>query len=179
MADHSAEPNGDIGITQESKFDAFGNIVSMNVGATTKNYSYYTNTNRVKNVDGSATNSYVYDQIGNITSSAPKSINALTYDPFVNRTKTSTMSNSNQMQMGYDGTERRVYKKDVTGAVVREQLYLYDGASPVIEKDKSGATTEYVYGASGIFAVKSAATKTHLPSPVIQLLLVIKLQEIH
>jgi hypothetical protein len=47
----------------------------------------------------------------------PKSINSLIYDPFVNRTKTITMSGGNNMNFSYDGTERRIYKKDVVNSV--------------------------------------------------------------
>jgi hypothetical protein len=51
-------------------------------------------------------NYYTYDNIGNVTASVPKSVNSLTYDPFVNRTKTITMSGGNNMNFSYDGTAR-------------------------------------------------------------------------
>jgi hypothetical protein len=123
VADHSANANGDMGVGQENKYDANGNFWSVKVGSVTKNYAYYTNTNRVQNTDGSG-NDYTYDNIGNVTASVPKSINSLTYDPFVNRTKTITMSGGNNMNFSYDGTERRVYKKDIVNSVTTEIRYL-------------------------------------------------------
>ncbi|MBX7152057.1 hypothetical protein K1X84_10480 [bacterium] len=126
VADHSSNVNGDIGVGEEMRYDANGNITKMKVNTATKTYAYYTNTNKVQNVDGSG-NDYVYDAIGNITQSIPKSINALTYDPFVNRTKTISMSSGNSMNMSYDGTERRVYRKDIVSGVTTEVLCLHDG----------------------------------------------------
>ncbi|MBX7152053.1 hypothetical protein K1X84_10460 [bacterium] len=161
VADHSSNPNGDIGVGEEMRYDANGNITKMKVNSTTKTYAYYTNTNKVQNVDGSG-NDYVYDQIGNITQSIPKSINALTYDPFVNRTKTVSMSSGNSMNMSYDGTERRVYRKDIVSGVTTEVLYLHDGMNAIIEKDKNGNSTEYVYGPTGIIFIKTATQTNYV-----------------
>jgi hypothetical protein len=122
-ADHSTNANGDMGVGQENKYDANGNFWSVEVGSVTKNYAYYTNTNRVQNTDGSG-NDYTYDNIGNVTASVPKSINSLIYDPFVNRTKTITMSSGNNMNFSYDGTERRIYKKDVVNSVSTDYVFI-------------------------------------------------------
>ncbi len=114
-------------------------------------------------------NDYVYDNIGNVTQSVPKSINSLTYDPFVNRTKTITMSSGNNMNFSYDGTERRVYKKDVVGSTTTEILYLHDGMNAIVERNKTGTPTEYIYGPTGIIAIKTTTSmhyvlKDHLGS---------------
>ncbi|MBX7152060.1 RHS repeat-associated core domain-containing protein [bacterium] len=79
------------------------------------------------------------------------------------------MANSNQMQMNYDGTERRVYKKDIVSGVTTEVLYLHDGMNAIVEKDKNGNSTEYVYGPTGIIFIKTATQtnfvlKDHLGS---------------
>ncbi|HNJ71127.1 MAG TPA: RHS repeat-associated core domain-containing protein, partial [bacterium] len=167
VADNSVSSNWDMGVGQETVFDANGNIVKMKYGALAKTYAYYTGTNKIKNTDGSG-NDYVYDNIGNVTKSTPKTIDSLFYDPFINRTKQISKSTS-KMTFQYDGTERRVYKKDSTSAISREFLYLYDGLNAVAVKRKGGGTTEYVYGPTGLIASNINGTwyfvlKDHLGS---------------
>ncbi|MBX7152055.1 RHS repeat-associated core domain-containing protein [bacterium] len=73
------------------------------------------------------------------------------------------------MNMSYDGTERRVYRKDIVSGVTTEVLYLHDGMNAIVEKDKNGNSTEYVYGPTGIIFIKTATQtnfvlKDHLGS---------------
>jgi RHS repeat-associated protein len=92
----------------------------------------------------------------------PKSINSLTYDPFVNRTKTITMSGGNNMNFSYDGTERRVYKKDIVNSVTTEILYLHDGMNAIVERNKTGTPTEYIHGPTGIIAIKTTSSMNYV-----------------
>ncbi|HMW32522.1 MAG TPA: RHS repeat-associated core domain-containing protein [bacterium] len=105
---------------------------------------------------------------GNITSSSPKGIGTLTYDPFIHRTRTIAIGASS-MNFQYDGTERRIYRKEVVSGVTSEALYLHDGMNAIHERMKTGTVTEYVYGPTGIIAYGSASTwkyviKDHLGS---------------
>ncbi|KAB2881558.1 RHS repeat-associated core domain-containing protein [bacterium] len=168
VADHSANSAGDMGVGtgNENKFDANGNFIRVVANTTTKNYNYYANTNKVQNTDGSG-NDYVYDNIGNITSSSPKTISTLTYDPFINRTRNISMGSGAGMSFEYDGTERRVYAVETPAN--SKVLYLHDGMNSIQERSSSGTATEYVYGPTGIIALKTSTTwkfmiKDHLGS---------------
>lgn len=166
-ADHSINANGDMGIGTENQYDANGNFLTAKVNTVTKTYNYYANTNKVQNTDGSG-NDYVYDASGNIISSSPKGIGTLTYDPFIHRTRTISIGASS-MNFQYDGTERRIYRKEVVSGVTSEALYLHDGMNAIHERTKTGTVTEYVYGPTGIIAYSSASTwkyviKDHLGS---------------
>lgn len=55
------------------------------------------------------------------------------------------------MNFSYDGTERRVYKKDKSS----ETVYLHDGMNAIVEKTKTGQSTEYIYGATALLAMKT------------------------
>jgi RHS repeat-associated protein len=66
-------------------------------------------------------------------------------------------------------TSRRVYKKDVVNSVTTEVLYLHDGMNAIVERNKTGTPTEYIYGPTGLLAVKNGSAwnfvlKDHLGS---------------
>jgi RHS repeat-associated protein len=66
-------------------------------------------------------------------------------------------------------TSRRVYKKDIVNSVTTEILYLHDGMNAIVERNKTGTPTEYIYGPTGIIAIKTPSSmfyviKDHLGS---------------
>jgi RHS repeat-associated protein len=59
-------------------------------------------------------------------------------------------------------TSRRVYKKDVVNSVTTEILYLHDGMNAIVERNKTGTPTEYVYGPTGIIAIKTPSSMNYV-----------------
>jgi hypothetical protein len=56
--------------------------------------------NKLKNTGGS-TEDYVYDANGNITTSFPKGLNPIAYDPFTQMTKNITVTDSPNKMMSF------------------------------------------------------------------------------
>jgi hypothetical protein len=59
-------------------------------------------------------------------------------------------------------TSRRVYKKDVVNSVTTEILYLHDGMNAIVERNKTGTPTEYIYGPTGIIAIKTPSSMNYV-----------------
>jgi RHS repeat-associated protein len=59
-------------------------------------------------------------------------------------------------------TSRRVYKKDIVNSVTTEILYLHDGMNAIVERNKTGTPTEYVYGPTGIIAIKTPSSMNYV-----------------
>ncbi|MCE7944060.1 MAG: hypothetical protein DYG95_20975, partial [Chlorobi bacterium CHB1] len=74
----------DIGVSNPISYDPNGNILDLTRGSTTKTYSYYPGTNKVKNTGGSG-NDYGYDWNANVYYASPKSILDIDYDSFTQR----------------------------------------------------------------------------------------------
>jgi RHS repeat-associated protein len=172
-ADHNLNNAWDIGIGNTITYDANGNIIDLTRGSATKNYTYYTGTNKVQNLDGSG-NDYVYDSNANVSSSSPKSINSITYDSFTQRPTSVNMSSGASLTLEYGGDTQRVLKNYTSGGSTNSRLYLHgDNDYPLIEKNRVSVTAEtlavYIYGLNGAVAKRVGSTvlfllKDHLGS---------------
>jgi len=87
-------------------------------------YSYYEESNKLKNVDGSTTENYTYDQIGNLIKDDAEGIDSIVWTPY--------------------GKVRAVFKDDNT-----EVHFRYDASGNRIAKITDSDTTIYVRDASG------------------------------
>jgi RHS repeat-associated protein len=172
-ADNNLNNAWDIGIGNTISYDANGNILDLRRGSTTKTYAYYTGTNKVQNTDG-AGNDYIYDSNANVTSSSPKSINTIAYDPFTQRPTSVNMSSEASLTLEYGGDTQRVLKNYNNGTSTNSRLYLHgDNDYPLLERNRWTAAPEttatYIYGLSGAFAKRTGSTvlfllKDHLGS---------------
>ena len=67
VADYSEGTTNDLGVGEELTFDANGNLTKLKRHTTVHNYTYFTGTNRVQNMNGAVASNYTYDANGNIT----------------------------------------------------------------------------------------------------------------
>jgi RHS repeat-associated protein len=155
-------------------YDLNSNITSLTKGTTTKNYAYYTQTNKVQNTDGSG-NDYSYDANGNIVISTPRSIPSIDYDPFTQMTMGMTITDlpDRTMMFRYSGDNARVLKSETYGTTNNSNLYIRgNNEYPLTEKIKVGTNINdkiYIYGPTGLIAIKTSnetyyALKDHLGS---------------
>jgi len=86
-------------------------------------YNYYDFSNKLKNVDGTETENYTYDEIGNLISDSAEGIDSIAWTPY--------------------GKVRAVFKDDTS-----EVHFRYDAAGNRIAKITETDTTLYVRDAS-------------------------------
>lgn len=155
-------------------YDLNGNIISINKGGTNYTYNYYYGTNKLQNTDGSG-NDYVYDANGNITSSLPKGLNPITYDPFTQMTKSMTISGTptHTVNFEYTADNERILKNEKQGTTNNNYVYVRgNNEYPITEKVNLINTLNdkiYIYGPTGLIAFKDGTAtyfviKDHLGS---------------
>ncbi len=127
-----------------------------------------------KNTDGKR-NDYVYDANGNITTSLPKGLDPIVYDPFTQMTKSITVTGTpnKTMSFQYSADNERILKNEKQGATNNNNIYIRGSNEyPIIEKANLNSNlTErfYIYGPTGLIAFKDATAtyfviKDHLGS---------------
>ncbi|WP_439484236.1 hypothetical protein [Cyclobacterium plantarum] len=72
-------------------------------------YSYYEESNKLKNVDGSGTENYTYDQIGNLVSDTEEGIANIEWTPYGKVRKVVKDDNS-EVSFRYDASEDRPFR---------------------------------------------------------------------
>ena len=176
VADYSLYNGADlgVGIGNEIKYDANGNFLSVQEGASAKIYTYKEGTNQTLNTDG-AGDDYLYDQNGNITAALANqtALTNIRYDAFSNLTdhmEDGTLS----VDFEYGGANQRILKKYAVGLNAVETLYLHGSSDyPLLEKKRLNLDTEttnvYIYGSGGLLAMHSGldlffVIKDHLGS---------------
>lgn len=117
-------------------YDATGNILTKNIGATNLSYIYGGTNNRLTGVTGSQTIDFLYDDYGNITGNAN---NSFTYDDAGNL---NLVDGGATATYGYDGNNRRV-KKQENGKTIYS-FYSRNG-NLVGEYPTVGDSKEYYY----------------------------------
>jgi RHS repeat-associated protein len=155
-------------------YDLNGNILSINKGGTNYTYNYYSGTNKIQNTDGSG-NDYVYDANGNITTSIPKGLNPISYDPFTQMTKSITITGTptHTINFQYTADNERILKNEKQGTTNNNSVYVRGNSDyPITEKINTNnalADKIYIYGPTGLIAFKDATAtyfvmKDHLGS---------------
>ncbi len=107
--------------------------------------------NKLENTGGSAED-YIYDANGNITTSLPKGLNPISYDPFTQMTKGITVSGTptKTMSFQYSADNERIFKNEKQGTTNDNNLYICGNSDyPITEKAKlNNNLTDriYIYG---------------------------------
>jgi len=160
----------DVGSGNATQYDSNSNIKNIKRGTGSfVTYNYYTGKNRVQNTDGGG-NDYVYDETGNLTIPTPRSIQYIKYDPFTQLTMIEKKTSGDSTQLEYGGAKQRVLKSvTVDGQTTKTQYIHGVNDYPIVEKTSSGDERTYVYGPTGLIAVRVNATwyyvlKDHLGS---------------
>ncbi|WP_143961159.1 RHS repeat domain-containing protein [Litoribacter populi] len=73
-------------------------------------YSYYENSNKLRNVDGGAGNNYQYDDVGNLVSDASKGITGIEWTPY-GKIRSVNKTDGTKLEIRYDAAGQRVEKK--------------------------------------------------------------------
>lgn len=135
-------------------YDLNGNLTRLDKGAVSKNYTYYPNTNRLKNTDGAGAD-YTYNADGAIITTPD--ITSISYDPFTKLPDSITKGGSTISFQYYDG-DRRVLKDSPSG----KRLYLHGiMPSPLVEI-QGAETMHYIYGPTGIVAMHDGQKEYYL-----------------
>ncbi len=158
----------DVGVGAATSYDKNSNIKTIKRGTGSNlTYTYYTGNNQVQNT---GSGNYTYDVTGNLTVSAPTQFQ-FTYDPFTELTMSavSTVIYQNTY-FEYGGAKQRVLKSTTTETSSTSTLYLHGGSDyPLMEKVSDGTERTYVYGPTGLIAMRVNSTwyyihKDHLGS---------------
>ena len=144
-----------MGTEASLSYDANGNMIQEKRKEEVKQYQYYSGTDKLKNTTGGVEEAYQYNPNGNVEKSQPRGINKICYERTSQMTSQVQLSNTQKVSFQYDGGSRRVMKKQGDKYV----LYLLSvKGEPLIEKSKDAGSEEsvkiYIYGATGLFAVK-------------------------
>jgi hypothetical protein len=124
-------------------------------------------TNKLQNTDGSG-NDYVYDANGNITSSFPKELDPIVYDPFTQMTKNITVSGSptHIVNFQYTADNERILKNKKQGTTNNNYVYIRGNNDyPITEKanlNNNLSDRIYIYGPTGLVAIKDGSTINYI-----------------
>lgn len=158
-----------IGSGASTAYDLNGNVARMKRAARPiQDYTYWPGKNRVQNTDGSG-GDYTYDLTGN-TRTSPLVPQYIRYDAFTMLTMCEKKTTTDSVNFEYGGAKQRVYKKNTTGATSTSTLYIHGGNDyPLVEKTSGGVERTYVYGPTGLIAMRVGTTwyyilKDHLNS---------------
>lgn len=132
--------------------------------------------NKLQNTDGSTGIVYSHDKNGNIISAPYPHESGISYDPYFNLTTGINFEEYSETIM-YGAENERIFKQYIPDPVTNYayKTYYYRGLSeyPLVEKNYQNSTlistTLYIYGPTGLIAVKDGSTfnyilKDHLGS---------------
>jgi len=177
--------NSDIGVgtNNETAYDMNGNILKLKEGAATaQQHMYYSGRNQIKNINGSSSQDYLYDQNGNMSRTIKTGISKtdFVYDTHSQASrKIINLNNSGAFLdstiFTADGINRRVLKSFKNAANIWYTLYLHGSSDNIMEERyRTGAAgtetiRQYIYGPTGLIAIRDNTTdyfvlKDHLGS---------------
>ena len=101
-------------------YDKDGNILTLTRDYKGDNFSYqyYSGTNRLKNINGTAMQQYIYDYNGNVTADSVRKVTGITYD-YRNLPVEMNLTSNNEDRYKY----KMRYKYDEAGNRIRKQMY--------------------------------------------------------
>ncbi|MBF0625153.1 MAG: RHS repeat-associated core domain-containing protein, partial [Magnetococcales bacterium] len=144
-----------LGLDQPVTYDANGNLLTLDEGGALADYQYQNGTDRVLATDGSDDSAYSYNALGAVTSAVPGGLTQIDYALLSRRATAITTSQQGTLQFQYDSRSNRVVK--TSGATTRLYQRGINGW-PLVEIDQESgtttATTEYLYGPDGLFALR-------------------------
>ncbi|WP_143961173.1 RHS repeat-associated core domain-containing protein [Litoribacter populi] len=131
-------------------YDANGNLLTLNRRndqASVQDdfeYSYYENSNKLRNIDGSTGSNYTYDEIGNLISDASEGITGIEWNPY-GKIRSVNKSDGTKLEFRYDAAGQRIEKK--VGDSV--QRYVRDASgNPMAIYETDSLTEQSIYGSS-------------------------------
>ncbi|MBT0813068.1 hypothetical protein KIH41_17400 [Litoribacter ruber] len=131
-------------------YDANGNLLTLNRRndqASVQDdfeYSYYENSNKLRNIDGSTGSNYTYDEIGNLISDDSEGITGIEWNPY-GKIRSVNKSDGTKLEFRYDAAGQRIEKK--VGESV--QRYVRDASgNPMAIYEIDSLTEQSIYGSS-------------------------------
>ncbi|WP_143961163.1 RHS repeat domain-containing protein [Litoribacter populi] len=107
-------------------------------------YSYYENTNKLRNVDGGSGNNYTYDEVGNLISDSSEGITGIEWTPY-GKIRAVNKSDGTKLEFRYDAAGQRIEKK--VGESV--QRYIRDASGiPMAIYEADSLSEQSIYGSS-------------------------------
>lgn len=151
VAEHSTIPAYSFGVDTPLAFDPNGNILTIHQGDSVKTYDYQENSNKVETIktDGTTTQRYGYDSVGNVTASSYLRISSIEYNALNNLPLSVTKEDAGSLAFTYNGINQRVIKALGDG---RQTIYVHgfsDG--PLMELGQQ--TTQNIYGVGGLLVM--------------------------
>lgn len=156
VAQNSQNDEGSLGVGQPTVYDLNGNIETLKEGDSTHEYEYVPNTDKVKKVsDASSSQSYTYDENGNVITASFRNISEIDYDPLTQLTKQVQLGGETQQTVAfkYDGANQRVLKTvlDSGGNQTATKLYVR-GLNDYPLLEVGSQTVQYIFGVGGLIA---------------------------
>ncbi|MBF0414531.1 MAG: RHS repeat-associated core domain-containing protein [Magnetococcales bacterium] len=148
-----------MGLTQPITFDDNGNFNTLDQGGVVQSYVYEAGTDRVVNTAGGTDNDYQTDLRGAIVSSVTQGIQSIAYELLSQRALTITTADKGDIIFQYDSYFNRILKthQERTVRTIRGVH-----GKPLVEfatqANKRTKTTEYLYGPTGLFAIRVDGT---------------------
>ncbi|MBT0813141.1 hypothetical protein KIH41_17770 [Litoribacter ruber] len=131
-------------------YDGNGNLLTLNrrneQGSVQDafEYSYYENTNKLRNVDGGSGNNYTYDEVGNLISDSSEGITGIEWTPY-GKVRSVNKSDGTKLEFRYDAAGQRIEKK--VGESM--QRYVRDASgNPMAIYEMDSLTEQSIYGSS-------------------------------
>ncbi|MBT0813073.1 hypothetical protein KIH41_17425 [Litoribacter ruber] len=131
-------------------YDANGNLLTLqrrSEQATVQDdfeYSYYENSNKLRNIDGGTGNNYTYDEVGNLIADAEEGITGIEWTPY-GKVKSVNKSDGTKLEFRYDAAGQRIEKK--VGESV--QRYIRDASgNPMGIYEADSLIEQSIYGSS-------------------------------
>lgn len=143
-ADYSYDPNGNLLTLQRRDETTIRDDLT---------YKYYDFSNKLKNVDGTDTENYTYDEIGNLVSDNAEGIDSIAWTPY-GKVRAVFKDDSSQVRFRYDASGNRIAKITETDTTI----YARDASGNVMAVYRNDTLTEQsIYGSSRLGLINYAS----------------------
>jgi len=141
-------------------FDKNGNMLTLerrddqSVVMDDFEYTYYSNSNKLMNTDGSAIANYKYDASGNLISDETENIESIDWTA-TGKIKRAVMDDQSQVIYVYDSYGNRVSKTVINGTEVKKTAYVRDASGSIMAMYENTSIVERpIYGKSRLGSYK-------------------------
>ncbi len=131
-------------------YDGNGNLLTLNrrneQGSVQDDfeYSYYENTNKLRNIDPSTGSNYQYDEVGNLVADVSEGITGIEWTPY-GKIRSVNKSDGTKLEFRYDAAGQRIEKK--VGESI--QRYVKDASgNPMAIYESDSLAEQSIYGSS-------------------------------
>lgn len=161
-ARNTANDEWSLGTQRKLSYDANGNTIDFEAGGERKQFSYYDGRNWLRNTDGSATDSFIFNDNGDMTAAAPLGISDITYNStsgLVTALSKAGGDVATVCSFTHDAAGSRVLKR--WDAARRLYVTDLDGtplALKTADAEDSETTDFLIYGPAGLIGLQRAGT---------------------